>query len=111
MQPPTPPSCQPPSAILSCPPRPSVPSWTYAIYKGKLDGPALKGLLDRIVVQTAQDYYDVEHAERWWLLHDNSPQFKSGVVQRWVHGRGIQMIDFPACSPDVNIIENLWPRV
>jgi transposase len=82
-----------------------------AVYDGKLDGKMLKNMLDRTIMQTARDYYDVERAERWWLLHDNSPVFKSGIVQTWVHNKGIQMIDFPPYSPDINIIENFWPRV
>ena len=71
----------------------------------------LKNMLDKTIVQTARDYYDVDRAERWWFLHDNSPVFKSGIVQRWVHNKGIQLIDFPPYSPDINIIENFWPRV
>jgi hypothetical protein len=82
-----------------------------AVYEGKLDGQMLKNMLDRTIVQTARDYYDVDRAERWWFLHDNSPQFKSAIVQRWVHNKGIQLIDFPPYSPDINIIENFWPRV
>ena len=82
-----------------------------AVYEGKLDGTMLKNMLDKTIVQTARDYFDVDRAERWWFLHDNSPVFKSSVVQRWVHNKGIQLIDFPPYSPDVNIIENFWPRV
>jgi hypothetical protein len=82
-----------------------------AVYEGKLDGQMLKNMLDRTILQTARDYYAVDRAERWWFLHDNSPIFKSGIVQRWVHNKGIQLIDFPPYSPDINIIENFWPRV
>jgi len=82
-----------------------------AVYEGKLDGQMLKNMLDRTILQTARDYYAVDRAERWWFLHGNSPIFKSGIVQRWVHNKGIQLIDFPPYSPDINIIENFWPRV
>ena len=81
------------------------------IYQGKLDGKALRSLLDRTIVQTAKDYFDVDHAEEWWFQHDNSPPFKSDVCQKWIHDHGIHLLDFPPNSPDLNPIENIWPRV
>jgi len=81
------------------------------MYEGKLDGKALKGLLARTLLETAGDYYDMEHGEHWWLVHDNSPQFKSREVQTWLHNNGISVLDFPPRSPDLNPIENMWPRI
>jgi transposase len=81
------------------------------IYYGKLDGKSLRKLLDDTIVQTAADYYDLDHGEQWWFLHDNSPPFTSSEVQTWLHNHGISVIDFPPHSPDLNPIENLWPRV
>lgn len=81
------------------------------MYEGKLDGKALRRLLDNTVVQTAADYYDLDHGEQWYFVHDNSPPFKSREVQRWVHNRGITVLDFPPYSPDLNPIENMWPRI
>ena len=44
-------------------------------------------------------------------MHDNSPPFISHEVQTWIHNHGINVMDFPPNSPDLNPIENLWPRV
>ena len=81
------------------------------MYEGKLDGKALRQLLDRTLVQTAADYYDLDHGEQWWFVHDNSRPFKSREVQTWLHNHGVSVIDFPSFSPDLNPIENVWPRV
>jgi transposase len=84
-------------------------------YEGKLDGPALRKLLQASVQKTADDYYQTDPTkpghEPWWFQHDNSPPFKSRVVQSWLHGQAINVLDFPPFSPDLNPIENLWPRV
>jgi len=36
------------------------------------------------------------------------PKHKSHLVQNWLFSKGIQCIDFPPYSPDMNPIENLW---
>jgi transposase len=85
------------------------------MYEGKLDGKALKGLLERTVPETAADYYQTDPTkpghEEWWLLHDGSPVFRSSTVQTWIFNKQINVLDWPPYSPDLNPIENLWPRV
>lgn len=85
------------------------------MYEGKLKGKALRGLLDRTVKQTAADYYQTDPLkpghEQWWFLHDNSPPFQSGPVHTWLHTKAINVLEWPPHSPDLNPIENLWPRV
>jgi DDE superfamily endonuclease len=45
----------------------------------------------------------------WWLLHDNLPVFRKGlVVRRYVHEQGIQELEFPPRSPDLNPTENIF---
>ena len=39
---------------------------------------------------------------------DNAPQHKSVLVRTWLFNHGIQCLDSPPYSPDLNPIENLW---
>jgi transposase len=47
-------------------------------------------------------------AEQWFFLQDNAPYHASVDTQTWLHNNGIDCIDFPSHSPDLNPIENLW---
>ena len=86
------------------------PGYAHA-YKGTLDGKAMCKLVRDCVLPTAADYYDSRVPELWWLMHDNSPPFNSPEVRKLRHDKYIQKMEFPANSPDINPIENLWPRV
>jgi transposase len=39
---------------------------------------------------------------------DNDPKHTSGLVQNWLFNQGIQLIDAPPYSGDLNPMENLW---
>jgi transposase len=43
-----------------------------------------------------------------WFLHDNDLKRTSGLIKHWLFNNGIQLIDVPPYSPDINPIENLW---
>jgi hypothetical protein len=71
-------------------------------YQGKLSGTALKGLLERTVPPTADDYYQTDpeqsRHEPWWLLHEHSSQFMSREVQSWLHNNAITCLEWPSLS-------------
>ena len=43
-----------------------------------------------------------------YFLQDNAPSHTSNESRAWLHNNGIDCIDFPPYSPDLNPIENLW---
>ncbi len=78
------------------------------IFNENMDAKKLQGILGTHLVESAELHFDVEHAEQWWFLQDNAPQHKSCLVRTWLFNHGIQCLDFPPYSPDLNPIENLW---
>ena len=78
------------------------------IFNENMNAKMLQGILCTHLVESAELHFDIEHAEQWWFLQDNAPQHKSVLVRTWLFNHGIQCLDFPPYSPDLNPIENLW---
>jgi len=78
------------------------------IFNENMDAKRPQQILGTHLIESAELHFDVEHAEQWWFPQDNAPQHKSFLVRAWLFNNGIQCIDFPPYSPDLNPIENLW---
>ena len=75
------------------------------IFVGEFDAKRYVDILQHNLIQTAMHFYPREH---WWFQQDNAPQHTSHLAQRWFHNHGVDLLDFPPYSPDLNPIENLW---
>lgn len=75
------------------------------IFVGEFDASKYVDVLQHNLLPAARSFFP---SGQWWFQQDNAPQHTSRAAQRWFHNNGVDCIDFPPLSPDLNPIENMW---
>lgn len=63
------------------------------------------------IVGTFKEHFPNPASGKLWLLHDNDPRHRSPQVKTVLFNAGITALEFPKYSPDLNVIENVWPDI
>lgn len=88
------------------------------VFTENLDKELMKKILSDHLIKSARQFWPIikgigkkELITHWWFQQDNDPKHSSRLVQNWLNRSGIDCIDWPPYSPDLNPIENLWANL
>lgn len=78
------------------------------IYVDQLNSKRYQDILKGNLVASARTFWPNSH---WWFQQDNWSVHTSQTSRQWFDMHGIDLIEWPAWSPDLNPIEELWSDI
>lgn len=94
----------------------SVMIWLMCLPNGLLSFRVINGILKSVdyialLKQMIVPIIKLNYGDQFFFQEDNCSVHKSSVVRKFMSDSNIQVVKWPANSPDINIVEDIWEMI